>query len=479
MRRLYCLLISALLSITCIYASTKVFVNECQELSAITWRLAGCEEYNTRISSQYLSEIETYFADFKGHPVMDFIREMRAGKDTVNVVAYNSVPMSGAILSISKGKVKINPDVNLTEYIQNNDPRWTEENLRKYVKLLDDFYRRSKFRKFYEGQSELYASYIEDMEALCQNIIKEDWFLQFYGMELPEITVIVSPASGINNYALNEDMMNAMGNSGIGALMGVTYNPQKSGINQGSTTQILIHEISHYFTNQIFFPEYTERLTAAGAKIFDHLSEPLTTVGYGAPQIICPEYLNDLCRMMYSKEVLGGSLTKEIRESCRRGFIWAGEGVKYMENFTEKREQYASFSDFMPQLAGFMEGIADNIEAMKKDFYTPPHIVSSYPANGSTVSSNISEIIFRFSQPMETGITAIELNEEAELFIDDTWYDTHDDEPEYWKDEYTYVIRVGKKLEPGKTYGVIVPTTLYNSNGVNLNKDYVYSFNVK
>ena len=35
----------------------------------------------------------------------------------------------------------------------------------------------------------------------------------------------------------------------------------------------------------------------------------------------------------------------------------------------------------------------DNIVAMKKDFYTPPYIVTAYPANGSTVSADISEII--------------------------------------------------------------------------------------
>ena len=473
------LTITSIFIATVSFAQSNVRVDERQELSAIVWRLAECEEYNTHMNPQYLSDVETYFADFKEHPVMDFIREMRAGKDTMSVVAYNSVPMSGAALLIHKGKVRLNPAVDLSEYIQNNDSRWSEENFRKYVKLLDDFYRKSNFRKFYEGQSELYASYIEDMETLCQNIIEEEWFQQFYGMELPEISVIVSPASGINNYALNEDMMMAMGKSGIGALIGVTYNPRKSGINQGSTTRILIHEISHYFTNKIFFPEYTERLTTAGTKIFEHLSEPLTAVGYGAPQIICPEYLNDLCMMMYSKEVLGSSLTKEVRECYRRGFIWAEEGVIYMENFSENRDQYASFSDFMPQLVGLMEGIADNIVAMKKDFYTPPYIVTAYPANGSTVSADISEIIFRFSQPMETGITAMELNEEAELFIDDTWYDTHDDEPEYWKDEYTYVIRVGKKLEPGKIYGVVVPTELYNQKEVKMTEDFVYHFNVQ
>ena len=75
------------------FAQSNVRVDEIQELSAIVWRLAKCEEYNTRINPQYLSDVETYFADFKEHPVMDFIRDMRAGKDTFSVVAYNSVPM--------------------------------------------------------------------------------------------------------------------------------------------------------------------------------------------------------------------------------------------------------------------------------------------------------------------------------------------------------------------------------------------------
>ena len=68
---------------------------------------------------------------------------------------------------------------------------------------------------------------------------------------------------------------------------------------------------------------------------------------------------------------------------------------------------------------------------------------------------------------------------ETVLFIDDTWYDTHDDEPEYWKDEYTYVIRVGKDLESGKKYGVVIPSALYNKNGINTADDYVYEFYVK
>lgn len=460
-------------------AQERVIVDERQELSAIVWRLAGCEEYNTRINPSYLENIETYFGGYKGHPVMDFIREMRTKKDSISVVAYNSVPMSAAVLQIRNNRVKINPDVNLIEYIAGNDSRWTEQNLRKYVKLLDDFYRKSEFRQFFDSHADLYASYIAEMTAVFQDNVKAEWFRQFYGMELPGFNVIVSPANGINNYALNEDILNAAGYDGIGALMGVSYNPEKGKINRNTYVPILLHEISHYFTNQIFFPDYTEQLTAAGAKIFEHLSEPLTAAGYGAAYIVCPEFLNELCAMMYTKEVLGSTLANEVRACYRKGFIWADECIRYMENFTANREQYSRFSDFIPQLVGFMESIADNIKPMKDAFYTAPYIVYSYPCAGSTVSPDISEIVFRLSQPMETGITAFDAHESAELFIDDSWYETHDDEPEYWKDEYTYVIRVWKKLEQGKKYGIVIPATLCNRNGINMTDDYVYEFNIK
>lgn len=141
-------------------------------------------------------------------------------------------------------------------------------------------------------------------------------------------------------------------------------------------------------------------------------------------------------------------------ECYRRGFIWAKEGVRYMENFSENRDHYPSFSDFMPQLVGLMEGVADNIEAIKKDFYTPP------PVYRHRISR---EWFYSVSRHFGNRFPFL----------------STDGNREYRKDEYTYVIRVGKKLESGKKYGIVIPSALYNKNGINTDDNYVYEFYVK
>ena len=41
------------------------------------------------------------------------------------------------------------------------------------------------------------------------------------------------------------------------------------------------------------------------------------------------------------------------------------------------------------------------------------------------------------------------------------------------------ILSVGKKLESGKKYGVVIPSALYNKKGINTADDYVYEFYVK
>ena len=41
------------------------------------------------------------------------------------------------------------------------------------------------------------------------------------------------------------------------------------------------------------------------------------------------------------------------------------------------------------------------------------------------------------------------------------------------------ILSVGKKLESGKKYGIVIPSSLYNKNGINTADDYVYEFYVK
>lgn len=458
-------------------AQFRVAADERQELSAIVWRLAEAEEYTGRIPASYAADIDSCFAAFRQHPVTEFIRMMREAPDSVDVVSYNSVPAAAVLLRIDRGRVRLNPDVDLQRYLQEADPRWSVENLRRYVRLLDDFYRRSGFRSFFRGHEALYAAYADDMRAMLERDIRPEWFEQFYGARFPELSVCVSPAYGVNNYSFTAPMLACQNKTGLEVLIGRPFDP---GVAERNLTHTLIHEISHHFTNALF-PAWQQQLTDAGEPILRQLPRMLTAAGYGAPQIVCGEFLNDLCAMMYEKEVLGSELYAEIDRCRSTGFIWADEGVAFMENFSANRDIYPTFASFMPQLVGFMQGIAERIESIKRIYNEPPFVVSVWPAPGSTVPAGLKEIRVRFSHAMNTGLTAIDsIDGEEEILplYDDEYYDRNDEDQEYWLDETTYVIRFDRPLISGRRYGLILPKTLIKENGTPMSKNFIITYSV-
>lgn len=452
-------------------AQFRVGTDERQELSAIVWRLAGAEEYAGRIPASYAADIDTYFADFKQHPVTAFIREMRDAPDSVDVVSYNSVPAAAVLLQIERGRVRLNPSVDLKSYLHDVDPRWSVENLKRYVRLLNDFYRDSRFDRFFSDHAEYYAAYEADMRTLLEQGIRPEWFEQFYGRPFPELTVCVSPAYGVNNFWFPAQMLACQGHQGIEILIG---RPQEPGLVGQGLPHTLLHEISHYFTDPVF-SAWQPQLTAAGESILQELPRMLSAAGYGTPEVVCSEFLNDLCTMMYEKEVLGSGLYGELARCRRMGFIWAEEGVEFMENFSRNRDRYPTLAEFMPQLAGFMQGVAGNIGSLKRIYNEPPFVLSVYPAPGSVVPSDLKEVRVRFSHPMNTGLTALNSIEDDDILTlyDEDYCDRHDDEDqEYWADERTFVIRNDRTLLSGKRYGIILPKELIKENGVQMAEDY-------
>ena len=386
MKRVFLILTALMFCVLC-EAKWHVYVDERQELSAIVWRLAGCEEYSGRMIPAYATDIEQSFDQFKNHPVMDFIREMRDAPDSVYVVSYFSVPMSAGLICIRDGGLSLNDKVNLTEYINNTDNRWSVDNMQKYVLLLDDFYRKSGFHGFFTAHKELYDDCVSSMEKVIDKYIKPKWFEDFYGKPFPEETsVCVSPANGVNNYGMScSDPL--ISPDALDILIGIATYPTVKTLE--SISGIIIHEVSHSFSNPVF-RQYDSVLNAAGEKIFPQLSRMLTAAGYGAPNIIAGEFLNELFSMMYCRDVLKANLDYSIWNCFRMGFIWAEQGLRLMDSFCENRDMYPVIDDFMPQLAAFMTRVGDQIVEIKNDYNRCPFVESIFPEPGSEVSAGLT-----------------------------------------------------------------------------------------
>ena len=212
-------------------ATSKVtaFVDEKQELSATVWILAGCEEYDRGVYPPYYRDIQRYFRKFKSHPVMDFIRQMRDAPDSVYVVSYYSVPCAAELLYIEDGHVKVKEGIDIAEYLRTQDPRWTEENFLKYAALLDDFYVKSDYHRFFEKHSKLYRKYADSLQAGMRRLIDPDWFQDVYGSPLPDVSVCVSPAYAWNNYGSIDTLTQRLlgyDRTGFYPIIGVSSKPE-------------------------------------------------------------------------------------------------------------------------------------------------------------------------------------------------------------------------------------------------------------
>lgn len=434
----------------------NVYVDERQELSAIVWRLAGCEEYNGPLIPQYKADIENCFGQFREHPVMKFIREMRDVPEGSDAVSYNSVPTAAGLLCIRDGRLYLNEKVELDDYIERHDPRWTVDNIRKYAGLMDDFYRESGFHNFFTAHRELYDKIVTSMEKVLVKYVKPQWFENFYGEPFPKLSVCVSPAYGWNNFGRSwcDPFISP---DAIDILIGVSRGSSAKSI--AGSAGVIIHEISHSFSNQVL-RDYDETFLLAGEKIFKHLSVMLTAAGYGAPGIIAGEYLNELFSMVYMKDMLDDDLFMAIRNCYKKGFLWADQGVRLMDEFSGNRDLYPTISEFMPQLAVFMTRVSDQIEEINAAYSRQPFVESIFPEPGSTVPDGIREIVIRFSEPMQTGITALDVVEGVECIQgSDKDLRRNGVNPRRairWADSRTLVYKIGVPLKKGKKYGFIV-----------------------
>ena len=94
------------------------------------------------------------------------------------------MPVAASAMEIRNGHVEVRKEYksreNADKYFKAEDDRWNVDDFFRYVRLMDDFYRKSKFHDFFEAHSDLYAQYIEIVEPQISSIAPE-WFEDFYG----------------------------------------------------------------------------------------------------------------------------------------------------------------------------------------------------------------------------------------------------------------------------------------------------------
>ncbi len=445
MKKIIILILTGILSVQAVYSQLQSKSDERFELTSIVFRIAGIPEYNQCGITSYAKDIDTYFAPFANDPLFEFVRTLRKE----SAIAYDAVPVIASMLEIKNGIISLQSQYNLNDVVE-ADSRWSEEQFIRYLKLLNKFYKKSNFRKFYKAHEALYTLAQERLNDLLADI-DTSWFLSFFGKPLdPNIKIYVSLTNGPHNYSFND-----------GILIGIfgTHNGEPVfSIYQQIT---ILHELCHHYSNPVFNTHWAEMKEAAN-KIYPIVQMQMNKIAYGTAKSSFMEWFNNLCVLMYYKELPEDYGLEALATSINTndGFIWMHRSVEFMENFYADRVTYPNIEYFMPQLSLFLNFTATNMDFVQREFnQRRPYIKSVYPAVGSDIT-NVKEIRIEFSEPMRTDCQGVWLIDDPNIK-----YIPNDSDGCRWIDVKTFLIPIStERLEPNQVYGVKIFSRFFYSD---------------
>ena len=459
-----------LFCVNCVNAQPNVSVDERFELTGVAFRLTGDEIFIHKVPENYVADIDSCFSKYKDHELVRYLRKMieaRKRHFDFSVIA----DLAADVEITPKGIVwtrKWEAFYESEEYSQ-RDNAWSRAELKEYLRLLNKFYKDTKFHQFFVAHSSFYAVAEENMRQIVGRI-DTAWFSDFFGQPFSLENVWVVPANGRHNFSLNRT--DARGVEHHHCVMGFTG--RMDSMADLSTFTALIHEICHNYNNPVC-DRYHDSFQTISDSIYPYVMEDLNYRHYGYESILY-EGMNRLCEYAYYQAhhtMDSATLKEEIIYEELSGFIWLGEMLDYLKVFYLNRDRFPNYEAFMPQLVEFMHQVVDIFQRYympKRKMYNLlwPQVIATYPANGSVVDTNLSKVIIMFSRPMcDASIVCLidndsilplplkrgcmRMNEKGE------WeYVYERTECVYWKDPYTYVLPLSEPLKPKSRYGFYV-----------------------
>ncbi|WP_295939108.1 DUF4932 domain-containing protein [uncultured Alistipes sp.] len=452
-------------------------VEERFELTSIVCRLAGAEEYTKCKVPVYADKIDDYFKPTVNHPLIAYMKEIR----NTYGISYDAISSLAYTLEIHSGNIRLQQGFDMSRMQDNTDltridPRWTKAILTRYLTLLNDFYKKSWFRKFFESNQSLYATAKERMDLLLQKVDTQ-WFEEFFGEPFGSSDIYISLTNGSSNYAL----FHAVDDSRHGILIGCSADRNGDPDFNFITFRSTLHEFLHRFCNPLG-EKYRPQMEPAATSIIPHIEKLLAKGGYG-PVYFGSEWLTRLAVLMYLRDHSPEQVPSQTAADHRVGFIWQQRAVGFMENFYANRDRYRYFRDYMPQLVGFLGFTAREFEKVVAEFENRrPYVTNVYPAPGTEIDLSMEVVEFRikFSEPMSMNSDGYWLLGDRLEKLEVTGIPA-DWKLAGWEDEYTYLVRLKSEwIETGGIYGFVLNKSFTQSRNIYpMAEDFSFTFKIK
>lgn len=383
-----CLLISSFIASaqTTIYA--KPVVDERMELMGIIFRYVELPHYMNNSISTYYNEIDKYFAKYKDHPVIQMSERL-----VPFGVGFDPVADLAISLEIKKNKIVFSDKVDIN-YL---DDRWPRDSISKYLVLLNDFYRKTKFRKFFEKTSNFRQAAEESFQKEIVNVIDFDWFGKFFRYQPQhKFRIIISLTSTLNYGPTVVYKDGSEEYYSIIACMQVDTNgfPMYQANSFWGTEKILIHELCHSFCDEPI-DTYLDQLMPQATILYELNREELLKHYCGTPRSLLGELFVRAAVFQYEKDHNVFEVFN-VRGNIREGYLGLYQLLDCFEKYANDTG-YKKLTDFMPQIISYLNSF-DFKKIYREDI---PEIKYANIENGSdNVDCNLDSIVLYFNTEM-------------------------------------------------------------------------------
>ncbi|MDF2831657.1 DUF4932 domain-containing protein [Chryseobacterium indoltheticum] len=405
------MMIKKFLVLTILFASILNFsqeklepkVDERVEIVSVVFRLAGAEEYSQNDNKKYVADINTYFDAYKNSEIIEFIKENR----NKNGLGYDAVMSMALHLSFKNGKFSL-----IKEKENSLDKRWEKVDTKRFVSLLNQFYERTDFQKFFNHHSGEYKKAEIEYQTSVLSDFNQDWYSKFYGKKANEdYKIILGYGNGGGNYGIkiHPEKSKTIVNAAIGV-----WSFDKDGnakFDKNEFQPLLIHEFNHSFVNYILeMNGNTLKLENSGKTIYELVKKDMESQAYGNWETMINESLvrAAVVRYMIDNKYSQKDIDEEIFIQEKRKFLWMKELVDLLGMYQNNRKKYPSFESFYPEIISFYNKLAPRMKIIIADYeQKQPKVQSISPDvwNKNDVDSAIKEITINFDREMAEGVS--------------------------------------------------------------------------
>lgn len=373
-------------------------VDERVEIVSIIFRLVGAEEYSQNDNKKYVEEIKTYFDPYKNSEIIEFIKENR----NKNGLGYDAVMSMALHLSLKNKKFGL-----IKEKENSLEKRWEKVDVGQFVSLLNQFYKKSDFQKFFNDHVKEYKAAEKEYRESILSDFNQSWYAKFYGKNANEdYNIILGYGNGGGNYGIKTHPEKQ--NTIVNAVVGV-WDFDKDGnvkFNKNKFQPLLIHEFNHSFVNYLLeMNDNTSKLKNSGEIIFDLVKKEMQDQAYGNWETLVNESLvrAAVIRYMMDNNYSQKDIDEEIFSQKKLRFLWIKDLVDLLGIYQKRRTQYPTLESFYPEIISFFNQLAPNLASNIKMYeQNQPKISSIFPEirDKNDVDSTIKEITINFDKEM-------------------------------------------------------------------------------